>query len=72
VEQFCHGGHVVLQSYRGRLILIGRVGPRLLAAVLNPLPAAESYYPITARDASRKERAYYGQQHAAKGGRDDE
>jgi uncharacterized DUF497 family protein len=66
VEEVCHGQHVDLQSYQGRIILIGPTqAGRVLAVVLDP-QAGDVYYPITARPASRKERRYYQQQ---KGGR---
>jgi uncharacterized DUF497 family protein len=65
VEEVCQGDAVDLQSYRGRIILIGpsRAG-RMLAVVLDPRGHGV-YCPVTARPASRKERRYY---HEQKGG----
>jgi uncharacterized DUF497 family protein len=59
VEEVCHGDPEDLRSYLGRIILIGptRAG-RMLAVMLEP-EGEGTYYPITARHASRKERRYY-------------
>lgn len=63
VEDLCHGDPVGLQSYQGRLVLIGPTqAGRMLAAVLEPVGDAGVFYPVTARPASRKERRYYRQQ----------
>ena len=61
-EEVCHGDPIQLQSYSGRIILIGptRAG-RMLAVVLDP-QGEDAAYPVTARPASRKERRYYQQQ----------
>lgn len=66
VEEVCHGDHVLGQAYGGRLMLIGSTtGGRILAVILNPQAEPAVYYPITARDADRKERRLY---RAEKGG----
>ena len=60
VEEVCHGQHVVLQTYKGRLLLIGpTLAGRMLAVILGPTDEAEVYYPVTARSASMKERRFY-------------
>ena len=62
VEEVGHGTPLVQQGYKGRVILIGpTLSGRMLAAVL----AREGrgvYYPVTARPASRRERALYKQE----------
>ena len=61
-EEVCHGDPIPLQSYVGRIILIGpTLAGRMLAVVLDP-EGEDVYYPVTARAASRKERRYYHQQ----------
>lgn len=42
-------------TYKGRYLLIGRSGRRLITLVLKR-EGPGKYYPVTARDASRKER----------------
>jgi uncharacterized protein len=65
VEEACHGDPVVLESYGGRLVLVGpTMAGKLLAAVFAP-EGEDTYYVVTARSASRKERRYY---QAQKGG----
>ncbi|OGK38675.1 hypothetical protein A3F03_03545 [Candidatus Roizmanbacteria bacterium RIFCSPHIGHO2_12_FULL_41_11] len=61
VEQVCHGDYVTLETYKGRVIVIGptKTG-NLLFIVLAPKEEG-IYYPVTARVADRKERAYYKQ-----------
>lgn len=61
VEAACHGDHIILQGYQQRLLLIAPAGTRMLAVVLKPQAEDRVYYAITARDAGRKERAYYRQ-----------
>ena len=60
-EEVCHGSFILLHSTKGRAIIVGptRRG-RLLAVVLAPEPEEEdTYYPVTARPAARKERRVY-------------
>jgi hypothetical protein len=62
VEEVCHSDHIIRETYKGRLILIGpTVAGRLLAVVLAP-EGGGAYYPVTARPASRKERRKYGEE----------
>ena len=62
VEQACHGDHIFLESYRGRLILIGPTAAgRILAVILAP-EGDDVYYVVTARSADRKERRIYREQ----------
>ena len=42
-------------SYKGRYILIGRSGKRLISIIVKR-QAVKTYYVVTARDADRKER----------------
>ena len=61
-EEVCYGDPVLLQSYLGRIIVMGPTQEgRMLAVVLDPA-GEDVYYPVTARPASRKERRYYHQQ----------
>lgn len=43
------------QAVQGRYIAMGRVGPRLISIVVKRIEPG-SYYPISARDSSKKER----------------
>jgi uncharacterized protein len=47
-----------LSTYNGRALVLGRSGKRFLAAVLNEEKPG-SFYVITARDMSKKERRFY-------------
>jgi uncharacterized DUF497 family protein len=63
VEEVCHGNAVTGEAYGGRIMLIGPTGGgRMLAVVLRPQLEPGVYYPITARDADRKERRTYATQ----------
>jgi uncharacterized DUF497 family protein len=60
VEQVCHGNHEEMDGKEGRIIVIGLTQEgRMLSAILDPEEEPEVYYPVSARDASRKERRYY-------------
>ena len=48
-----------IQAKQGRVIVLGRSGKRLLTTVLNPQETEGAYYVITARDMSKKERAFF-------------
>jgi uncharacterized DUF497 family protein len=43
------------KGYAGRILLIGRAGKRTLAIVVAPKENSK-YYPVTVRDADKKER----------------
>lgn len=59
VEQVCHADHHVSETYDGRLRLIGLTAQgRMLTVILAPKDEGV-YYPVTARSASKKERALY-------------
>jgi uncharacterized DUF497 family protein len=59
VEQVCHGEHIQSVAYQGRIMLIGVTQQdRLLSVVLEP-ESEHTYYVVTARSASRKERQLY-------------
>ncbi len=62
VEEMCRGEHIALQSYGGRLMLLGMARSRILAAVLGPQETEGAFYVVTARTASKKERRFYRQQ----------
>ena len=63
VEQVCHSDPVVQAGKKGRLLVFGSTGAgRVLAVVLDPEPEAGAYYPVTARPASRRERAIYARE----------
>jgi uncharacterized DUF497 family protein len=62
VEQVCYGRHVILESYKERLLLIGRAQAGRMLAVILEAVAQDTYYVVTSRPTSRKERAYYEQQ----------
>lgn len=62
VEEVCQGDPLVLTGYLDRLIVLGPTGEgRVIAAILAPEETGV-YYPVTARPASRKERALYRQE----------
>jgi len=48
-----------LKSYKGRFLVLGRCGERLLTIVIAQ-EKNNKYYVVTARDMSKKERRYYG------------
>jgi uncharacterized protein len=50
---------IFLQAKQGRVMILGRAKKRLIAAVLNAQEIRGLYYVITARDMSKKERAFY-------------
>jgi len=59
VEEVCQARPIVQEGYGGRSLVIGptRSG-RMLTIVLDP-EGEGIYYPVTARPASRRERAIY-------------
>jgi uncharacterized DUF497 family protein len=60
VEEVCHGKYIVRQTYDNRLLLIGpTLHDRTLAIVLGPTEEADTYYAVTARPASKRERRLY-------------
>jgi len=62
VEAICHGEHVALQSRDWRLVLIGMTpASRFITTVIEP-EGEDAYFVVTARPASRRERAYYRQE----------
>ncbi|MCL4870624.1 MAG: BrnT family toxin [Anaerolineae bacterium] len=50
---------VFLKAKQGRVMVLGRAGARLITVVLNAQETDGEYYVITARDMSKKERAFY-------------
>lgn len=63
VEHVCHSDPLVQAGKKGRLLVFSptRDG-RMLAVVLDPEAEAGVYYPVTARPASRGERAMYAKE----------
>ena len=59
IEKVCHGKHIVLEGKKGRLLIIGETGEKILTVVLDPEPEEEIYYVVTARSADKKERTLY-------------
>jgi len=61
VEEVCFGAPVVQEGHSGRSLVFGpTVAGRMLTVVLDPQPEDEAvYYVVTARPASRRERAVY-------------
>lgn len=57
VEEVCHATPLVLDSYGGRYLVIGSTAKgRAITAVIEPeIKEPGTYYPITARSASKKE-----------------
>lgn len=50
---------IFLQAKQGRVMILGRANKRLITTVLNAQEIRGLYYVITARDMSKKERAFY-------------
>ena len=61
VEQVCHGNPVVQVGKQGRSLVFGPTqSGRMLMVVIDPESGEMGvYYPVTARPASRRERAIY-------------
>ena len=63
VEDVCRAGHISFQSHLGRLAIIGQTeAGRALTVVLELESEPETYYVVTARPSSRKERRHFRQQ----------
>ncbi|MCA9962689.1 MAG: BrnT family toxin [Anaerolineales bacterium] len=50
---------VFLKAKENRVMVLGRAGDRLISTVMNEQATKGQYYVITARDMSKKERAFY-------------
>lgn len=50
---------VFLRAKQGRVMVLGRAKKRLITTILNEQTTEGIFYVITARDMSKKERAYY-------------
>lgn len=62
VEDICHEDPIIQSGKKGRKLVIGPTKQnRMIVAVLDP-EGQGKYYPVTARDASRKERKVYKQE----------
>jgi uncharacterized DUF497 family protein len=62
VEQVCHGSHITVRTYGGGMLAIGPTKRRRMLAIVLAPKRKGVYYPITARDADKKERQKYQQQ----------
>lgn len=65
VEEVCHGTPVVQAGKQGRSLVFGpTTAGRMLTVLLDPEPEAgnDVYYVVTARPASRRERAIWAQE----------
>jgi len=59
VEEVCAGEHITLKGHSKRIILCGRTKDGRLISIVLGHEGKGVYYPITARDASKKERQYW-------------
>ncbi len=50
---------VFLRATQGRIVILGRAKKRLITTILNEQSVEGTFYVITARDMSKKERAFY-------------
>ena len=59
VEDMCHKDPLIQAGKKSRILLIGPTAKsRMITVILDP-EGKGKYYPVTARDASRKERKLY-------------
>ena len=61
VKEASLSDHITLETYGGRILLIGVTKAGRVLSIVLSAKGDDTYYPITARDASRKERRYYNQ-----------
>lgn len=59
VEQVRKGDYVYWETYRSRIMMVGETSAGRLISVILGDKGEGIYYPVTARDASRKERKRY-------------
>lgn len=59
VTEVCDGEPMAERGYEGRMLLIGPTEAGRMLTVVLDLLSSGAYYPVTARPASRKERARY-------------
>ena len=60
VEEVCHDAPVFSETHKGRIRVIGTTrSHRMVTLILAPKEADGTYYPVTARPASRKEQQRY-------------
>ena len=50
---------IYLKAKQGRVMVLGRAKKRLITTILNAQEEEGVFYVVTARDMSKKERAYY-------------
>ena len=59
VEEACNNLIEAFESYNNRLIVLGKTDKKRILAIIMAQIDKNSYYVVTARDASRKERKLY-------------
>lgn len=63
VEEVCHNNPAQLTGHSGRIMLVGLTNRgRAISVVLEPESEKETWYPVTARPADKKERRFYNLQ----------
>ena len=68
VEEVCHDDPMTSATYEGRLRVIGQtLAGRMLTVILAPRNGDGTYYTVTARSASRKERRFYSESQGGNG-----
>jgi uncharacterized DUF497 family protein len=67
IEEVCAGPCIARETYGGRVKIVGQTdNGRILSVILGRMHSRiDSYYPITARDADKQERALYRASQAA-------
>ena len=62
VEEICHGDPLVQKGKKGRIALVGLTkSGRMLRVILDP-EEIDTYYPVTAHTASKKDKELYKQE----------
>lgn len=69
VEEVCHGAYVVRETYKDRIMLIGKTNKGKFLAIVLEEKMSGIYYPVTARTADRKERKNYYEELEVKDGK---
>lgn len=62
VEDICHNDPLVQVGKKGRKLVIGLTKEDRIITIVLDSEGPGKYYPVTARDASRKERKLYNQE----------
>ncbi len=60
VEEVCHSKYVALDAHHGRFMIVGPTkAKRILAVIIDPEPESGVYYPVTAKNANKREQQKY-------------